>query len=320
MAALTRETLRAAFETRRGRRVLRSARVALIAGIAGYLVYELRDLDLDQLRAGLPLAPLFYLLLVVLYFMLPLAQILVYRITWTFNVWASIPAFIKKRILNKDVLGYSGEVYIYAWARTRVDLPSKELLKTIRDQNIVSSAASTTVAIVLVTVFLYSGQLAVTDLIGASRAAMLLGAGVVLPILLILAVRIRRYLFAMAWKVASLIFGVHVVRLVVRQAVEIAMWAVALPDVPLEIWFTYAAVSIIVTRIPFVPSTDLIFMSIAVGLSDVMGVAEAHVFALFAAVAIVNRGINLLFFAGLSFVDRRSTSKPSPASRRPGVT
>ncbi len=297
--------------------LLRVAQPLIVIAIIGFLAYELRDVDWRQIRAGLPVDPLFYALLLLVYFMLPVTQVLVYRILWSFDVLASFSAFVRKRILNKDVLGYSGEVYIYAWAKHRLGLPSSAVLRDVRDQNIVSSVASTMVAVLFLVVFLYAGQLSITDLLDRSRATVLLvGAGAFL-VLAMVVLRFRRYFFSMPVRKAVPIFAIHVVRLIVRQGLEIYMWAMAMPQVPIETWFTYAAVSIIITRIPFLPSTDLVVMSVVVGLSDVVSVSEAHVFALFGAIAIVNRILNLLLFTGLALIDRRPEQAPGGVTPRP---
>ena len=82
----------------------------------------------------------------------------------------------------------------------------------------------------------------------------------------------------MAAKTALLIFGVLLVRLIVGQVLQIGMWAVAMPEVSLPVWFTFAAASIIVSRIPFVPNRDLIFLGLGVSLSGVVGISEAVFF------------------------------------------
>ena len=318
---MTRSTLKTTWarfvESKRGQRILKAARAVFVLGIVAYLAYELRDARWVDIWAGLPTNPLFYLLFLALYFMLPVAEVFVYRITWTFDAWKSFPAFIKKRIYNKDVLGYSGELYFYTWARKNVGLSDLDILKTIRDQNIVSSAASTMVALVLVAIFLYTGQLTVTALIGQPEAAYVVGGAVVLILLTALAVRLRRYLFSMAFKAANFIFIVHFVRLVIGQAMQIAMWAVAMPEVPLRIWFTYAALSIIVTRIPFVPNRDLIFMGFAVSLSGVLGVSEAGLVAMLAALTIVGKVINLVFFSVLSLLNQKTPEVLPPVDLPP---
>ena len=279
-------------ESKRGRRVLQGARAVFMLGIFAYLVYELRDVSWSVIGVALPTNPLFYLIFLLLYFLLPVAECFIYRITWTFEAWKSLPAFIKKRIYNNDVLGYSGEVYFYTWARKNVGLSDREILKTIRDQNVVSSAASTMIAMVLVAVFLYIGQINVTEWIGPQETSYLVGGAVVTLLLAALVIRLRRYLFSMAAKTALLIFAVHIVRLIVGQALQIGMWAVAMPEVSLPVWFTFAAASIIVTRIPFIPNRDLIFLGLGVSLSGVVGISEAGVFAMLGAITVMGKVIN----------------------------
>ncbi len=306
-------------ESKRGRRVLQGARVVFMLGIFAYLVYELRDVSWSEIGAALPTNPLFYLIFLLLYFLLPVAESFIYRITWTFEAWKSFPAFVKKRIYNNDVLGYSGEFYFYTWARKNVGLSDREILKTIRDQNVVSSAASTMIALVLVAVFLYIGQINVTEWIGPQETSYLVGGAVVTLLLAALAIRLRRYLFSMAAKTALLIFAVHIVRLIVGQALQIGMWAVAMPEVSLPVWFTFAAASIIVSRIPFIPNRDLIFLGLGVSLSGVVGISEAGVFAMLGAITVMGKVINVLFFSALSVLGRKKGPEDLPPVEAPPV-
>ena len=173
-------------ESKQGRRVIRGTQVLFALGIVAYLIYELQGVSWTEIRAALPVHPLFYVLLLMLYFLVPLAELCVYRITWAFDAWRSVPAFLKKRIYNTDVLGYSGEFYFYTWARKHVGLSDREILKTIRDQNVVSSAASTMIAVVLVAIFSYTGQINVIEWIGQQETAYLVGGAVVAVLLAVL--------------------------------------------------------------------------------------------------------------------------------------
>ncbi len=298
-------------DSRRGRRLFRVGRALLTIGVLGYLVYELRGLDIAEVAHGLPSIAGFYILLIALYFLLPAVQLLAYRITWRFDLRPAISAFIKKRILNKDVLGYSGEVYIFTWACDHVELPARSLGKTVRDMNIISAAASTLMAVVLLAFFVVQGQVSIKNLLGETQAIAVAGGMAFTLILVLVVIRLRRYLFSMSFRPSACIFGLHMGRMLVRQVLEISMWHLAMPDVPLQVWFTYAAVSIIVARIPFLPSQDLVTMGLAVSISGMMNVSEAHIFALFGAIALVNRCINLLFFAALSLNMRRKRTAPS---------
>lgn len=295
-----RERLLELRNTARGRSILRTGQTMFTAGIILLLIWQLRDVQFRDVFQGMPRNPWFYVLLVLLYFLLPAVQFLAYRSVWEFRTVPAIRAFIKKRILNKDVLGYSGEVYIFTWAQAHVDLPTRSLWECVRDMNIISAAASTLMAILLLGLFALEGQVSVRDLLGGTRAVALVGGIGVTVILLLVVLKWRKWIFSMPWKATRIVFGLHLGLVLSRQIMEISMWHLAMPEVPIGTWFTYAAVSIIVSRIPFIPNQDLLTMALAVSIAEAMTVSEAHIAALFLAVAVVNRLINLLFFATLS--------------------
>ncbi|HMB89717.1 MAG TPA: hypothetical protein VKP65_02650 [Rhodothermales bacterium] len=303
--------------SKRGKVVLRILRVLFVGGIIAYLAYELTKIGWAEIWAALPTSPLFYLLFLLLYFLLPVTEVVLYRIIWTFDAWKSLPVFIKKRVYNKDVMGYSGEVYFYTWARKSIGLSDVEVLKDIRDQNIISSVASTVIAVVLVTFFLYGGQLTITDLVGEANVTYMMGGGIVITILTVIGIRLRKYLFSMVLKTALLIFALQCVRLVAGQALQIGQWAVAMPEVPLRIWFTYAAMSLIISRIPVIPNRDLLFLGAGVGLSGVVHISSAGVASMLVALTVLNKILNLTFFAGLSLMGRHTTEPAPPTEMLP---
>lgn len=303
--------------SKRGKAVLRVVRVLFVGGIIAYLAYELTKIGWGEIWAALPTSPIFYLLFLLLYFLLPITEVVLYRLIWTFDAWKSLPVFIKKRVYNKDVMGYSGEVYFYTWARKRIALSDVEILKDIRDQNIISSVASTVIAVVLVTFFLYGGQLTITDLVGEANVTYMIGGGVVIAVLTLIGIRLRKYLFSMVLKTALLIFALQCVRLVAGQALQIGQWAVAMPEVPLRVWFTYAAMSLIISRIPVIPNRDLLFLGAGVGLSSVVHISSAGVASMLVAITVLNKILNLAFFAGLSLMGRRPLEPVPPAEVPP---
>ncbi|MCY4159077.1 MAG: hypothetical protein OXE92_11135 [Bacteroidetes bacterium] len=309
--------------TRRGRYILRAVRAGFTIAILVFLVWQLRgEIEIWDVFHGLPKNPGFYLLLIVLYFLLPSVQFLAYRVVWDFRPSSGLRAFIKKRILNKDVLGYSGELYIFSWARDHVQKPSRVLLEDVRDMNIISAAASTVVAVVLLVFFALEGHVNVRALIPDAYTVPLIGGVAITTLLLLLVLKWRRQLFSMSWKATRIIFGLHVTRMLVRQVLEISMWHLAMPDVPIEVWYTYAALTVLVVRIPFIPNYDLLTMAVAVSVAEAMSVSEVQIAALFGAVALVNQLINLMFFATLSVripekIDPISVTKhPLDASKK----
>ena len=288
-------------QSERGRFLLKWARIVFLMGILGYLALKLSEIGWMAVWEALPTHPLFYLFFLLLYVSLPLTEMLIYRVTWRYDVRRSLPAFFKKRVYNRDVMGYAGEVYFFAWARKNVDLNDKEIAKTVRDNNIISSAASTLIALVLLGVFLYIGYFRITDLINDQVLSYLIGGGLLVAVLIPLGLRFRKYIFSMALSTTLLIFAIQCGRLLVGQVLQISQWAVVMPDVNLSVWFTFAAVSIILTRIPFIPNQSLIFLGVGVELSSTVGIPEAAMFSMLGVLAALDKLLNFGLLAFMAF-------------------
>ncbi len=87
----------------------------------------------------------------------------------------------------------------------------------------------------------------------------------------------------------------------------------------MPVWFTFASASIIVSRIPFVPNRDLIFLGLGVSLSGVVGISEAGVFAMLGAITVMGKVINVLFFSALSVLGRKKRPEDLPPVEAPPV-
>lgn len=303
-------------KSERGRIILKVGRGLFLFGILAFLVYKLTDIGWRETWDARPTHPLFYLFFLLLYFLLPLTEILIYRITWSYDVRRSVSAFIKKRIYNKDVFGYAGEVYFFSWARKNVDLPDGTLLKTVRDNNIISSAASTLIALVLLGIFLYVGKLPITDVFPNQSLGYLIGVGGLTVVLVLVGLRFRKYIFTMAIRTALLIFAIQCLRLILGQTLQIAQWVVVMPNIELSVWFTFAAISIILTRIPFLPNHMLVFMGVGVELSTSLGIPEAAMFSMLGVLAALDKVLNFSLFALISLQEPRKTKQPAP--KHPG--
>src|SRR5690625_5655986 len=66
-------------------------------------------------------------------------------------------------------MGYSGEFYLFMWARKLEGNSEKSVLKDIRDNSILSAVTSNLVAVVLVALIIYSGQVEISELLGEDR-------------------------------------------------------------------------------------------------------------------------------------------------------
>jgi len=290
--------------TETGRHLVRWMRLALLASIVALLAWQLTEVGWKNMLYNLPVHPVFYMLFALLYVSLPLAETWIYRITWDFDAVRAFPAFIKKRVFNKDIVGYSGEVYFFDWARKQVNLPKRAVAETIRDNNIISSVASTLVSVVLLSVFLTAGELSLDRLLGERLTMWLVLSIVGIVVLIPLWIRFRHFLFSMKWRTAGIILLIQIGRLVVGQFLQIGMWAVVMPDVPLAVWFTYAAVSIILSRIPFLPNQMLVFTSIGLGLSGPLSVAQAPLAGMLVVAAGLDKLLNVTLFGLITLTGR----------------
>ncbi|MDZ7694377.1 MAG: hypothetical protein U5K69_25185 [Balneolaceae bacterium] len=139
----------------RWKSVLKKAvRYLLQFGIIGYLFYKLYEIGFRTVVESLPLDPLFYIIFLVIYFSLPLSEILIYNVRWNFKILPAFMIFLQKKVFNTDVLGYSGEVYLFYWAKEKLKIPADKAFHFIKDNNILSSISSTFVSIVLLFFFL----------------------------------------------------------------------------------------------------------------------------------------------------------------------
>ncbi|MEE9383315.1 MAG: hypothetical protein V3V08_07865 [Nannocystaceae bacterium] len=301
-------------ESRAGAGLLKFSSWGFSLSVLALLLYQLNAVGWSQLWNALPAKFAPYFLFAFLYTQLTIAEVLAYRACWQFDVRQALPAFLKKRIYNRDVLGYSGEIFFFSWARRHVHgKTSLQIAGTIRDQNIISSAASTTVALALLGLYLSFGSVEVLDQLQlwlSPHAAALeliwavpifMGSTVIITLI----IRFRRYLFDMSSRLAAGLFALHIVRLIVGQATQVGFWAVCAPEVPLQVWFTLAAGSIISSRIPLLPNRDLLFVSAGLALSDVLEVGAASIGSTLVLQSILTKAVNTTLFTTISFAERR---------------
>jgi len=105
------------------------------------------------------------------------------------------------------------------------------------------------------------------------------------------------------------VFTIQCARLLAGQALRIAQWSLAMPDVPLQVWFSLAAAALVLSRIPIVPSQDLLFLGIGVEMSTMLGISQAAMFSMLAVSSAVDKLLNLSLFTYFSM--RRIGQKPA---------
>ncbi len=250
---------------------------------------------------SLPTNPLFYLLQFAIYMALPISELFIYKKTWRFKIGQGLPVFIYKKIYNSDVITYSGEVYLYYWAKKRFDRPKREIIAVIRDNNILSTVSSTMIAILLIGIFMTFGHVGFNDIVGSEGRFWLPWVVLIVLVLSAVAWYYRRLWFSLSKREALYILGIHTSRLLAVHALELLQWVVAIPAVSLTNWFSLMAAKIATSRIPLLPNKDLIFASIVIGLSGTFGIPQAELASMLLVSSVMNKLINVGFFTWLTW-------------------
>lgn len=313
---LYRRQLRRFSKSDRGKKTGLWARRLMNSIIFIWLFYELTSIGWAGIVNSLPTQILFYLLFLIGFFQLPVFEIWIYRITWTFRAIRSFPIFLIKKVYNKDVLGYSGELYFYMWARKHLRIDDREIFMIIKDNNIISSVASTLVAISVLALLLFTDQIVIIQWLMEQNQLTFFAGLILAVVLVILFIRFRHLVITMDLRDAYKIFTVQIFRLVILKVLNILMYIVVLPDVPLAVWFTLLAIEIILSRIPFLPNRDLIFVGLSVALADGLMVSQTDLAGIMVAKAALGKLLNVAAF-GLAALAKKSEIVPKPESEDP---
>ena len=310
----------AAFASPRGQRALTWGRRLLTLAIAGAILWQLSNVGWGAILGALPTHPLFYGLLVFVYFSLPLFEMLIYGPLWGTRPLDTFLACARKRVYNEDLLGYSGEVYLYLWAGQR-GISRGRAFRTVRDANIVSSVTSMLVAVALVGSMVAFGLLDLSRWTGEETWPYWIAGAVGLGLVVALAVVFRRHVFNLSPRQALGIMAVHFVRLVAANGALVWMWSLAVPDVSLTVWLTFVTMLVVMNRLPFLPSKDLLFLGASVELSKTMRVATASLAGMLLVQSVCMKALNLIVLALVQSAQRRAEragiAEPPAVEREP---
>ena len=277
---------------------LKIAQYALFGAIVVYLLNDLTRVGWGEVVSNLPASPWFYCLFLLRYFALPLSEIPAYEIVWRRSLWRHVTAFVRKRVYNFAVVGYSGEAFFTLWARRRLGLSDPAILIGVKDNNILSALVSNVATVVLIVL------LAANDRLDAGfeafpGASFLFLIAFMSALILSAAVTVfRRKIIGLPDAVIVKLVGIHGARMVVVVLLHAAMYAVALPGSPLSGWFMFIALQLVLSRIPFLPNQDLVFLFAALQMSSIIGAPKEVIAGILVAEAGLSQLLNfILFFA-----------------------
>ena len=220
-------------------------------------VAELRGMDVRGLTAMLPASPAFWLVFAGYYLFAPATEWLIFRRLWSLPRRGFL-ALLRKRVSNEILLGYSGEIYFYGWARRNMALTGTPF-GAVKDVAILSAAVGNAATLALLAVS--------WPLIGALRLGM---SGELLAISIgtialssLGALLFRRTLNSVPAAELRYITLLHSLRIVVTTVLAALLWHMVMPGAPLVWWLLLSTLRLLVSRLPFVPNKDVVFAGIA---------------------------------------------------------
>lgn len=277
------------------RRAIAAAQAALLVGVVFYLVLQLSKVGWADVADALPSSPLFYLIFTVRYFALPLLEIPTYEILWRRPLWRHFSAFLRKRVYNFAVMGYSGEAFFTLWARRTLDLSDREIVVAVKDNNIISALVSNLATALVVGALFFSGAL-IDEIAAIPGAAALFGFAFLSASVLAVAVLIlRRKIVDLAPGVMTRLTLINVVRIAFVLLLQVLLYASAVPGPPLSAWAILVALQLALSRAPFIPNPDIVFLTAALHLAGEFDAPPA----VFAGMLVAEAGLSQIFNAAL---------------------
>lgn len=276
-------------------------RGALSLAVAAFLLWRLSGLGWSRVVSNLPHSPAFYAISFVIYLLLPLSEIMVYRCILGLDLRGCLPAFLRKRVYNFAVFGYSGEAWFILWAQRHLGLPYRTVISAVKDNNILSGLVSNSVTVILLIAFLLSGHrddiLEAVPGAAAWATGLCLAAVVLVPILL----RFHRSILAVTPAKAGTVAVIHASRILLAQSLMALQWSIALPQVPAATWLMFLAAQMLLTRIPFLPNQDLVVLALGLSLAGMVAAPATAVAGMFLAAGALTQCIHLAVYAATSF-------------------
>lgn len=263
------------------------------AGMVVAIVLQLGDAGDEVLTTIRKLPPLVWPALLLLYLLQPLADFLIFRRIWNLPL-AGLAALLRKNVINEVVLGYSGEAYLYVWARGAADTALAPFA-AIKDAGIVSALLGNVLTLALAAIS--ATRLHELDFIRQIGPA--LWSGLVPLAISVIVLLLGRRVFSLSLTQLVFIGGVCCLRLAAWSALTILIWRTALPEAPPGVWIVLLAIRCLVSRLPLISNKDLVFGSLVLLLLGV----HAPIAVLLAALALVMLLLHLVVIVGLGAVD-----------------
>ena len=238
--------------------------------IVAAAIHHFRAGDFHRIAALVPRTPAFWLVFAAAYLAQPIMDFIIFRRLWGIPA-AGFAALVRKYISNEVLLGYSGELYFYTWARRRaslggLDAPAGAIATgapfgAIKDVAILSALIGNVVTLAMfVIAYPHLEQKLDMGLSGKTlftSIAVLLGSSLVVMLL-------RGRVFSLPKRQLAFVAAMQLLRVLATTALAALMWSLVLPTVPFLYWLMLASLRLLISRLPLIPNKDVVFAGVAV--------------------------------------------------------
>ena len=285
-------------------KALKAVQYGLLACIVVYLIYKISHVGWFDVLGALPESPWFYIFFTLRFLALPISELALYEIVWSPPLVRHFFVFIRKRVYNFAVMGYSGEAFLTIWARRRLALPHKKILVGVKDNNLLSAFASNAATVILILALAATGGLK-AGLDAFPGAGWLFAlAFLSAATLSILVMIFRDKLMVLPKGVMPKLITVHGARQGLIILLHTAMYASALPGAPVMAWITFISMQLVLSRVPFLPNQDIVYLGAALSLSPIVGAPAADVAGMLVAEAGLSQIFNVAMFVATAHLAR----------------
>lgn len=283
-------------ETREAEIIRKWFRRLFFIGILSYLLYQFSQVGWTKIYHSMPTDIGFYILFLPIFFILPISELFIYRILWNVRFRDIWPVLLVKKVYNNDIMGYSGEVYLYQWASKSLSLDKTKIIKDVKDNNIISSIVSIVATVIALFLFFEYNPYFFYKWLDKIPNNQIWLSLLALVVVVFLVIKFKNYLFSLPAKTSTEIFSVHFIRHIFAFVLQVYQWHIVLPNVPVYVWITFMAVLLVMTRLPFLPNIDLLFVSISISITKSLGAPLAAISALMALNSILGKILHFFIY------------------------
>lgn len=272
-----------------GTRLFRGVEIAIAIGGSGAIAaFVLHRGGIAPIFA-IDRRPSFWLLLSIYLTIQPICDLLAFRAIWPVS-WHALPVLFRKAAINEVVMGYLGDLHLYAWAKGNRQT-SSSAFAAIKDSAIVSALIGNLYAITLTIVaWPWFSSL---DL-GSRRLPLLASLFFVLGPVLAMSL-FRRRVFASPRAALMRIGFSHALRVAGMMLVLCLLWQAVIPAVSLSSLLLLSTGRQLLTRLPLAPNKDLILAALVALLAVPGSGLGAGIAAVAGVIAISQAFIGLIF-------------------------